>query len=236
MSQSQELFHAILEEKRKETQSNLASTEQLLLNESLNKNLKPSPLKSLEKLVKERQSQAHALLTHFLEELRYSIAYLHEKSSEEEQGQLRIWVARLLKKNAQHEDLIRSLSEEEMIAALEGDLLWDLLETLLIAKPQHPCEKESCQVKCEPEALERANTTHTTHATPEMDDAPTFPDEEGLQVIYAIIQRCINNCEMEMVSKLYRLSLMFNPLQRDLWMEYAGHVWAFETPEKAEAI
>lgn len=213
----EETFNTLLEKQRSEVQSTLASTEQFIFNESLTENLKPSPLKSMEQLIKERQVQAHTLLVHFINELRDSIELLRQKSTEEQQQQLRVWVAtfwfNLIK---QQTDSVTTLSEEEVVAALEGDKLWETLEVLVMLNRQPPSEIDV------QESLEQEEISQVEHA--------------GTEVIYAVIQHCINECELKGVSGLYRLSLMFTPLKRNLWMEYAQHAWTFETAEVAESI
>lgn len=213
---SEENFNALLEKQRNEMKSTLASTEQFIFNESLTENLKPSPLKSLDQLIKERQTQAHTLLSHFIEELRHSIDHLHKKSTEEEQQQLRLWMATFWAKLIQWQmDSTDILHEEDILAGLEGNKVWEMMEVLVMLKRERPV---------------------AANAKDAFEEEPPKIGQEGLEIIYAIIQRYINDYDLKGVSGLYRLSLMFNPLQRDLWMEYAQHAWTFETPEVAEAI
>lgn len=227
-----ENFNTILEKQRQEIQSNIVLTEKFMLDESLHENLKPSPLKSLDQIIKERQTETQSRLQHFLEEIRTSIKRLHQKSTEEERAQLRVWIAKLwikrLKWDQTTSSTENSFSEEEVVAALEeGDGLLTIMEMLTLSKWQQPplTEKETPSTG----AQVTANIDADNQWAP-------MPDEEGFKIIYAIIQRCVNDCQVEMISGLYRLSLMLNPLQRDLWMEYAQHTWVFETADIAESI
>lgn len=217
----QKKFETILEKKREEVESNIALTQKVILNESLNDNIKPSPLKSLEQIIKERDTQAQTMLANFLEGLRNSIRYVQQESTEDQQQILRVWAA---KRWVEH--MKEPMAEEEALVELEGDLLWEVLEILTMARPDDTSLEEA--------EAENDPVKYTEDFSGALEE-PTSPIS-GIAVIYSIIQRCINNDQLEMISGLYRLSLMLVPLQRDLWMEYAQHAWTFETPESAEAI